>query len=270
MTIKLVTTTWNHSDTTDSVNHILLQSFKKLNPNIEIINTHFNRGRYHRLEKAYQELYGSQYEFLLYRVELLYHKIKEINTDFLILCDTSDCTCVSPIDGLVDLFDLENNVIIGSETNQWPMPMVKQNWTDYTDYNQTHHDNKTYLNAGGILASKNKFLELLDIGREVLLNKQYVFGQSYENDRRYGGLGSDQGLFTWIYNMVPDSPIKLDIESKFLINSYGRSIEDYYIENNKLYSKSTGNSTYFVHDNGWNHGSPKFHDNLELNKLYLN
>ena len=44
----------------------------------------------------------------------------------------------------------------------------------------------------------------------------------------------------------------------------------YYIKNNKLYSKLTENSTYFVHDNGWDHGSPRFHDALELNKLYLN
>ena len=64
MIIKLITTTWNNSDITDSANHILLKSFKKFNPNIEIVNIHFNRGKYHRLENAYQELYGSQYEFL--------------------------------------------------------------------------------------------------------------------------------------------------------------------------------------------------------------
>ena len=73
-----------------------------------------------------------------------------------------------------------------------------------------------------------------------------------------------------VKHMVPNSLIKLDVESKFLINSYGKSTEDYYIKNNKLYSKLTENSTYFVHDNGWDHGSPRFHDALELNKLYLN
>lgn len=269
MTTKLIVTTWNYTDVTDSNDHILLKSFKKLNPTTDIVNIHFNRGRYSRLEHAYQLLYGYQYEFLLYRIELLYHEIKQIDTDFLILCDTSDCTCVSNIDGLVDLFDLENNVIFGCETNQWPMPMVKQNWVDYSDYDENHHNNKTYVNAGGILASKKKFIELLDIGREVLLSKQYVFGQSRESDQRYGGTGSDQGLFTWVYNMKKDSPIKLDTEGKFLINTYGRSLDDYYVENNKLYSKVTGEPTFFVHDNGWHHGSPRFHDNLELTKLYL-
>jgi hypothetical protein len=69
--------------------------------------------------------------------------------------------------------------------------------------------------------------------------------------------------------MKKDSPIKLDTEGKFLVNSYGRSIDEYYIKDKKLYSKASDQPTFFVHDNGWHHGSPRFHDNLELTKLYL-
>jgi hypothetical protein len=268
MKIKLLLTTWSNNDISNVEDQILYKSFKKYNPDIDIVKIHYNRGKYHNIENSYGSLYGYQHEFLLYRVVLMYHRVKELDADFLILGDTNDVTCVAPVNNLPDLFDLENYVIIGAETNQWPMPMVKQNWENYTDYDQEHHDNKTYVNAGGILASKTKFLDLLDIARELLIENQQIYARSIDLDNRYGGAGSDQGIFTWIFNNTKDAPLKLDYESKFLLNTYGRSEEDYYIKNNKFYSKLTETSTFFIHDNGWDYGSPKFHDKLELSKLY--
>jgi hypothetical protein len=268
MKIKLLVTTWSNSDVSNVDDQILLKSFKKYNPDIDIIKVHYNRGKYHNIENAYGKLYGYQHEVLLYRVVMMYHKVKQSDADFLILCDTNDVTCIAPINNLPDLFDLESYVIIGAETNQWPMPTVKQNWERYTDYDKKHHDNKTYINGGGLLASKASLLNLLDIARELLIENQQVYARSIELDDRYGGAGSDQGIFTWIFNNVKDSPIKLDYESRFLLNTYGRSENDYYVKDGRFYSKVTGIPTCFVHDNGWDHGSPKFHDKLELSKLY--
>jgi FkbM family methyltransferase len=79
---------------------------------------------------------------------------------------------------------------------------------------------------------------------------------------------NDQGVFTYYYNMNCEPKIKLDYNNTFVVNTYSRSHDEYYMNNNLMVSKKSGVTPCFVHDNGWNHGSPKYHNHFELKRLY--
>lgn len=266
MALSLVVVTWSYEDTYDVSDHMLLRSFRKHNPDEEVIQIHFNRSNYSLEEREFLNTYGSQYEFVLYRIFLLEEKLAELSSEYVTICDTPDVTCVNNIEHLPRIFDLDNYVVFGMEKNQWPMPMVKEKYLNYTDYQGYDKSNNCYLNAGCILAKKTQLIELIQLCKTKMKDNSYVFKKSFEEDSRWGGSGSDQGVWTWMYNMVSDSKIKLDYLSNFTLNTYQRSTEEYYTSNGKLYSKSYSNSPCFVHDNGWDHGSPKYHDYFELEK----
>jgi len=268
MALSLVAVTWSHEDTYDISNHMLLRSFQNYNPDKEVIQIHFNRTHYGLKEKEFLNIYGSQYEFVLYRIFLLEEKLAELDLDYVIMCDTPDVTCINNIEHLPQIFDLDNHVIFGMEKNQWPMPMVKEKYLDYTDYQGYDKENHCYVNGGCILAKKTRLIELIQLCKAKMENHNYVFKKSFEEDSRWGGAGGDTGVWTWMYNMVPESGIKLDYLSNFALNTYLRSTEEYYLSNNKLYSKFYSSTPCFVHDNGWNYGSPKYHDHFQLEKLY--
>jgi len=267
--IKMIETTWSYDNNSPIKNQILYKSFKKFNPFIDVEDIHFNRNEYSNIEPLYNKIYGYQYDFILYEIILSYEKLRKIDADYFIFCNVNDVTCISSINNLIDMFDLENKVIFSAEKNRWPSPTVTQHWAGYTGYSDENMTNKIFLNGGGILSKKNNFLKLLEIAIDFVLNKRYVFEEIRKKDDKFGGAGGAQGVYTWIYNMIDNSPIQLDVESRFMVNTYCRTLDEYYMDNNKIYSKASGISPCFVHDNGWDYGSPRYHDNFNLKQLYV-
>jgi hypothetical protein len=263
MSIKLITATWGHSDGTEVNDHILVKSFQRYNPNIDIHHIHFNRGKFFNLEQEFSTTYGYQFEFLLYKIFLLKDKIEEIETDYLLLCDTTDVLCISSIQHLIDIFDLKNNIVFGTEKNQWPTPPVKNTWKNYFDYKQFNLTHKYFLNAGCILSKKDIFLDLLNKCIKLMPSLEFLKNSTHQSPS-----GGDQGLYTWMYNMVPDSNITLDYKSKFVVNTYSRSTEEYEINKGRFCNKETKIAPCFVHDNGWNYGSLRYREYFQLTKIY--
>ena len=256
MNIKLLTLTWGHTEDFDISKTSLYQSFKKYNPEKEIIHHHFNRGLYWELERQYQEIYGVESEYLLYKITFLLEKAKQIDSDYVIFCDANDVACFTDIDDLPNQFDLENFIIVGHEKNMWPPLDRKLTWPDYVDYDENHMTNRTFLNSGMILAKTQKYVELLQsLVDNVLSTKIPTFN-------------NDQGVFTYYYNKGFHPIIKLDFDSLFVVNTYSRNTNEYRLEDERLISNSTGIKPYFLHDNGWNHGSPRYHNHFNLVDIY--
>lgn len=256
MKISLLTVTWSHSDVFNVENTSLYKSFKKFNPDKEIYHFHFNRGHYHQMENDFYHRFGQESEYLVYKIQLLLNKAKEVDSDYVIFCDANDVTCMSKVDHLIDLFDLDNYIILGHEKNMWPIPEKKQSWPDYQDYKGRDLDMKTYLNSGMILAKKDKYVEML----ESLINN--VLSTNINT------FSNDQGAYTYYYNKSIKPEIKLDYSNLFALNTFSRSTDEFYKHNNRLVSKETGVRPCFVHDNGWNHGSPRYHNFFGLKGLY--
>lgn len=265
MKINLAIVTYSYNDTYDEVkNSPLYKSFKKFNPDKEIFHCHFNRNTYHSLEREHWQKYGSglqhqvqsQTEFITYRIYLWKECLKQMDSDYIVSCDTNDVTCLGPIDRLVDMFDLNQYIVFGHEKNQWPTIEMKSKWIDYTDYNGYDLDERKFLNAGMILAKKDKYIELLESVINNVLSKDM------------DTISGDQGAFTYFYNSKMEPKIQLDYTNKFGVNTFSRSHDEFYMDNNRLISKKHGTSPIFVHDNGWNHGSPKFLEYFKLKNIY--
>lgn len=261
--MKLITVTWNNSDDCDVHNHLLVRSFKHFNSESEIIKIHFNRNNYADLESEYSLKYGYQYEFLLYRIVLLKDKLKDIDCDNFIMCDTNDVICTRNINTLTNIFDLDNYVIFGMEKNQWPTPSSKSNWKGYTDYYGFNKINSYFLNAGCVFTKKENYIKLLDKSIEFIKTNENVLGSTHSIP-----FGGDQGVFTWLFNMDHDSKIKLDYSSIFALNTYNRSHSEYYLHNNRLYSKLDTITPCFIHDNGYHYGSPKYYEYFNLENMF--
>jgi len=265
MKISLAIVTFSHSDTHENINETpLCKSFKKFNPEKEIIHHHFNRGKNHSLESEQWRKFGSglehqiqsQTEFITYRIDLWRECLKQMDCDYVISCDTNDVACLGPVDRLVDMFDLDNYVIFGHEKNQWPTLEIKSTWENYEDYRGFDLDEKKFLNAGMILAKREKYIELLDSIMNNILSKEFKT------------VGGDQGVYTYHYNSGFEPKIKLDYTNKFGVNTFQRSHDEYYVDNGRLVSKNHGTLPLFLHDNGWNHGSPRYLDHFKLRDLY--
>lgn len=257
MNIKLVTVTWNHNDSFDIEKTSLYRSFKKFNPHRDLVHFHFNRGHYYQQEGEYHNRFDQQSDYILYKITLLKEKLKEIDADYIIFCDANDVTCLGNVESLPGLFDLENNIIVGAEKNQWPVPERKLNWEGFVDYSGFDAENQLYLNSGMVLAKKEMFIEMLSSMEAKILSLNI---KNFMND---------QAVYTWHYTAKHLPLIKLDYEMIFVVNTFKRSPEDFYMnDEQRLVSKQTGTTPLFVHDNGWNHGSPKFINHFELKRVY--
>jgi len=255
MTIKAITVTWGHSDSSNFEQSHFYRSFKHFNPEKEAINFHFNRNNYSELENEFNQRFAYQYEGVLYRIHLVLDKIRELDTDYIITSDTEDVVCLSKVDHLLDMFDLDSNVIFGMEKNDWPKKPVRDTWEGFVDYDEYDSKNRYFLNASVVLAKKEVYIQFLEnVIRDIFpYNSQAV---------------SDQGMFAWHYNKKTTPFVKLDTASVFVASTYDRSPEEYYMHNGRLYSKHNGITPCFVHDNGWQWGSPQYRRIFELEKLY--
>ena len=109
---------------------------------------------------------------------------------------------------------------------------------------------------GEILLKREKYIELLDSIMNNILSKEFKT------------VGGDQGVYTYHYNSGFEPKIKLDYTNKFGVNTFQRSHDEYYVDNGRLVSKNHGTLPLFLHDNGWNHGSPRYLDHFKLRDLY--
>ncbi len=259
MNIKLITVTWSHENTYDIENTTLYKSFKRYNPHKEIVHHHFNRGHFHKEENEFRNRFGNESEYLLYKIHLWRDIVRNIECDYIVFCDANDVVCLGNVGDLIGQFDLENNIICGHEKNQWPTPEAKQSWPEYKDYNQYDTSERKYLNSGMILSKKDKYVEMLDVMVEKLM-----FGKDIKT------FNNDQGVFTYYYNTGVEPRIKLDYSNVFTVNTFSRSHDEYEMVGHRIQSKKNETQPLFVHDNGWNHGSPRFLNHFELKRHFIN
>jgi len=57
--------------------------------------------------------------------------------------------------------------------------------------------------------------------------------------------------------------IKID-ETKYFLSTYLKSPNDFRKDDIGVYSLKTNSYPIFIHDNGWNYGSPKFINHFNL------
>lgn len=254
----MVAVTWNHENQFSIEKTHLYPSFKKQNPDQEFVHIHFNRNDYQKLEEEFSKRFEREYCFLLYKIQLLGEKIKEhVKTDYIIVADATDVFCLGKVSHLVDSYDLNEYIIACQEKNTWPTTDHKKHWPDYTDYSDSERYNRTFLNSGMLLARTDKFIEMLDSMIKNVLS----------TDCKY--FHNCQGCYTYYYNKKFQPEIKLDCSSIFTLNTFTRTKEECYLnEEKRIVIKETGVKPCFVHDNGWNHGSPKFINQFELKRLY--
>ena len=257
MDIKVITTTWSHEATSNIEGTTLYKSFKKFNPHRDIIHHHFNRGHFWKEESDFANKYGRESEYLLYKIFLWRDIVRDIDSDYIIFCDANDVVCLGDVGELIPQYDLDNFIIVGHEKNQWPTVEAKNTWSDYTDYNIYDTQHRKFLNSGMILARKEKYVELLDSMVDNVMSKGI---KTFNND---------QGVFTYYYNTLVEPKIKLDFSNTFVVNTFSRSHDEYELIGGRLKSKKNGTLPLFVHDNGWNHGSPRYLNHFELKRLFV-
>lgn len=244
--IKIITSTWAHAPSYNIEHTILYRSVAKYNnPNI-IENFHWDRGCNHDKENEYGSRLGKQAEYILYKVDLLRDKVHALETDYIIFCDANDVTCTGPVDSIVNYFDLDKKIIFSAERNDWPKADMRSVWENYPDYKPWDRENRMFLNSGVMLAKKEKFVELLNACMTNFVEKNIQ------------GHGGDQGVFTHHYNTCNDPEINLDYANILALSTYDSNVNDYYLHNNRIWSKKFGTAPLFVHDSGTNYGGQMF------------
>jgi len=255
--ISVITSTWSNEESFPIQDTTLYKSFKFFNPEKNFHHIHFNRGHFHQEESEFNAKYGSESDYLLYKITLLKQRVSEIDSKYIIFCDANDVFCLGNVDYLLDHFDLDNEIIIGHEKNRWPPPETSCEWPSFRNYSAYNIDNNIYLNSGMVLSSLDNYIKLLDSLEKNILNQNVNFR-------------NDQGVFAWHYTSESDPKITLDEENIFTLNTFSRSPEEYSLDGNKLINKVDSSYSCFIHDNGWNHGSPKFSEHFNLSSLLTN
>lgn len=245
--MKLLAVTWSYEDLLDISNSFLYKSFLKHNAQENFIHIHFNRNNYADLETEYSNRFGYQYEFLLYRIFLLQKRLEGINSDYLIIADTSD---VVVLDNINIIPEQKNKIIFSCEKHQYPRDTI---WLKQKNYSQDNITNGQFLNGGVLYSHKDVFNNLL------LQCIEKIFPTNY---RDFGG---DQGIFSYFYiNLNEQNIIDLDKQCEYFLSTYLRTPHDYRFENNRIVCNTNNTRPIFIHDNGWNYGSPKFIERFNL------
>jgi hypothetical protein len=246
--IKVLSITWSYESDYDYTNTFLYRSFVRHNDKNNFINIHFNRNLYLDLEKQFKDRFGYQYEYILYKIFLLKLKLKEINSKYIIYADTTDVACLGSIE---DLYTKEskflNNIIFSSEIHQYPSETL---WNTYPEENKKA---QTFLNSGLFVTSVSHIETLIAKCIDQILPLEY---------KNFGG---DQGIYTYSYiHQNLNKNIVLDQNSEFFLSTYLRSVNCFDYNNNRIIDKNNNNTPLFIHDNGWNYGSPKFIEKFNL------
>lgn len=234
--MKLLSITWGYQDSADITDSFLYKSFIKHNDPSSFVNIHFNRNNYSQLEIDFKERYGYQYEFLLYKIFLSVDRISKLDDDYYILSDAFDVACL----GNIEQIPTPNQILFSSESHRYPWQCP--DWK--VDYSEEDKQYRHFLNSG---LSNGKRDWYVDLFKSLEKN---IFPL---NLKTFGG---DQGVVTYHYLSKNDPQISLDKESKLFLSTYCRDHNEYLKKPLPL----------FVHDNGWNYGSPRFIEKFNLLK----
>lgn len=244
--MKVISVTWSHDSNYNYKDSILYKSFIKNNVDSDFVNFHFNKNDYHDLEVLFEKKFGFQFEFILYKITLLKEKLNQLEDNVLIYCDTNDVVCLDNINNI----KYNGGIIFSSEKNRYPNNI--SNWEPTTKYPIWNIENNIYLNSGLILSQKDLFIKLIESVEEKILNLDY---------KNFGG---DQGIYTYHYinDFLPK--ITLDESCEYFLSTYLTSRNWFEKQDDKLICKTTGTTPIFIHDNGWNYGSPRIIEGFNL------
>lgn len=246
LNMKLVTVTWSYSDISEIENSLVYKSFLKHNDKNDFVNIHFNRSNYAELEKKFELLYGHQYDYILYKIVLFRDIIEEIKDDIIIFSDTNDVVCLSNITEI----SYDKGIIFSSERHQYPNDISV--WEPTKNYSEKNIFETNFLNSGLIISEKKLYIELLDSVIQNVLPLNY---------KTFGG---DQGVYIYHYINEFSPKIILDKNRDIFVSTYLTTHDWYSLEDDKLKYKPTNTYPMFVHDNGWNYGSPKIINEFKL------
>jgi len=234
--VKLITATWSFEKQFNISTTPLYKSFIKHNDKNKLFHIHFDRNNYKQLELEFTNRFDTQSEYILYKIFLLKDIIKTINSDYIIFCDANDVVCLGNID---DVIKTDDYALMSAEANEWPSSRGDFGGLEYT---AVELKNKQFLNSGLLLANKQIYFDLLNSMIDNILPT---------NIKSFGG---DQGVFTYHYLAKNTPAIVLDKQNMLFLSTFSRHAEDF--QNYKF--------PMFVHDNGWNWGSPRFIEKFEL------
>lgn len=242
--IKLVSITWSYEELSNYKDNFLYKTFIKHNNFDNIINIHFNRNEYLDIEKKQESFFGYQYEYILYKIILLRNKIQDIKADYIIYADNNDVVCLSEIDEILNFLS-DDSVIFSAESHQYPA--LNHDWNKYPTFNNT---NNFYLNSGLYAGTKKNIIKMIDQAFDVLSLK-------------YKNFGGDQGVYTYLY-LNNKSNIKIDTNNSVFLSTYLKTINNFIYTHDRIVDSRYNTTPLFVHDNGWNYGSPRFIEKFNL------
>jgi hypothetical protein len=248
--IKLLLVTWSYEDYYDLKNTFIYKSFIINNSENLIHHVHFNRNNYQELEKEFNLKFGFQYEYILYKIFLLKKKITDIESEYLIYSDTNDVVCLGNIQEIN--LDVINKVIFSSESHMYPSQNELIKWGSTKQYPEEDIKNKKFLNSGLYIGKKENIINMMSFCINEVLPLEY---------KNFGG---DQGIYIYTHLNNYDLFIELDDNFNMFLSTYLRSENDFIKENNKLKNRVKSTYPLFVHDNGWNYGSPRFIEKFNL------
>jgi len=235
--MKILTTTWSYDKDFDIKSTTLWQSFIKNNNPENFIHVHYNRNQFTTLEKEFKQRFGFQYEYILYKIFLLKDFIKNNIDDDIIFCDANDTACLSCIDNIKPK---ETDVIFSQEINQYPSSLG--DWGDNVQWSINEINNRLFLNAGLLISTSSNYIKLLTSVVDNILAKDL---------KSFGG---DQGVYTYHYLLKNTPEIILDENNNIFLSTFNRDIAHFKKEELPC----------FIHDNGFDHGSPRFIENFNL------
>lgn len=245
--LTLITTSWNNNPNNSPTNSPLVRSWSHFNPKLPVIHQHYYRPDYSLQEKRYGELFGSQGEFLLYKISLMRDTLALVDTDYVVFCDYNDVFCVGEVESSLSLFDLDSVVVFSSERNMWPKPVLQHH-----NYQPFYQHNRYFLNSGVVLAKTDRYKSLL-----AEVQKSWI-------DAERQIMGGDQGAYVSHFNTTNEPPILLDHSAKFSLSTYDSDPNDYYAKDGRLVCKRTHNKPVLIHDNGTNYGGQRFMERFKL------
>jgi hypothetical protein len=234
--VTVVTATWSFEATFDIQNTLLYKSFITRNTEKNFHHVHFDRNQYANLELEFSNRFGTQADYILYKIFLLRDAIKSINSEYIVFCDANDVVCLGDVSTLTPV---HNYVLMSAEANQWPSSRGDFGGLDYS---KDAFQKRQFLNSGLLFARKDVYLELLTSIIDNILPK---------NIKSFGG---DQGVFTYHYLAKSMPQIQLDVENTMFLSTFSRQVEDFVGYNFPM----------FIHDNGWDWGSPRFIQKFNL------